>query len=363
MSSLHPTYLSRYISWKKNSISGNLQHFFYTSWEDALWDVLKNFSIAQNSIILLPDFFCGDVIQNMQRHGLQCVFYRMDKNFFTDPQLFSQLIQKHQPQIVLIFHAVGITNQLLTQFSIWKDSLPPSCILLEDSVHRLVRPEKIQLLTPFHFVIDSLRKVSPLPGSNLFMDQTISFQQTPISPTRKYRLEVFLWWFVFQFCLKSASLSPVSSLKKWWNTQAEKAMLAGYEVIGDSDIASPGWQWASFLSRFFQFSEIEKKKQEQVASYEKKLTPLWKDSRFFKIPIPEKDWGLLRAYPVGFSLQTADTILASLRKKGLLVRFELNDSPWSTRQKVIYLPLGPHLSTQDTNWVAKIMLDHLQSRS
>lgn len=43
--------------------------------------------------------------------------------------------------------------------------------------------------------------------------------------------------------------------------------------------------------------------------------------------------------------------LKKLRKEGLLIRFELDDSPWSQTRKVIYLPLGPHVSHADIMWI------------
>ncbi len=40
--------------------------------------------------------------------------------------------------------------------------------IIEDCVHRITDPNKIKLLTPHHIRIDSLRKVTPVQGSNLY---------------------------------------------------------------------------------------------------------------------------------------------------------------------------------------------------
>lgn len=346
MISVQPTGLHHYLTSRSLVTPQNIKHFFYSSWEDTLWDLLLYFKIPKGSVAMVPVFFCGDVVKNMERHGLKCVWYPSDENFQTDPAVFKSWLLKHKPQVIVILHAVGITNQLFAQKKLWLSALPENALLIEDSVHRIVDPKNIRLIAPRHVVMDSLRKVVPVPGSNLYGDQTVlsALAPTPWWMTLPYQLQVFGWWFVFQALL---------SLRL--NTLAEKAMIAGYDVIGDSYQSGTGWPVAKLLAQHLDILKIETAKQRQVALYKKYLSPLWEDPRFFAPAFPHSDAGKLRGFPVGLRLKTADAILKKLRQKGLLVRFELNDSVWSKKNKVVYLPLGPYLNNNDITSLAQLV--------
>lgn len=346
MISVQPFGLHHYLTKKRLVTPHNLRHLFYASWEDALWDLLPHFKIDSGSTALVPEFFCGDVVQNMAAHGLQTLWYPCDNNFQTDPHVFKKWLLQHKPQVVAILHADGITNQLFAHTDIWLSALPKDALLIEDSVHRIVDPQKIKLITPRHVVMDSLRKVVPLPGSNLYgnRETLAELTPTPWHTTIPYQIQVFGWWFIFQVLL---------TLRL--NGLAEKAMIAGYDVIGDSSKSGAGWPLAQHLASHLDIQHIEESKAQQVALYKKHLSPLWENPSFFAFTFPNSDDGKIRAFPVGIKLKNAHILLAKLRSRGVLVRFELNDSVWSQRNKVIYLPLGPYLSHEDITSLAQLV--------
>jgi len=352
---IQPTGLS-YFSSRKIEVPGNLKRYFYASWEDALWDILKFQNIKPSSIALVPEFFCPDVIFNMEAHGLRCVYYPVDKNFQTDPTEFKSALEKHKPKVLVIFHAVGITNRLFEKYDVWRSALPKGCILIEDSVHRVVNPQDIILLNARHVVLDSLRKVAPVPGCNMYCDlQEFTFTPTAGSLTLVYQAQVLFWWVAFQIALSLVRILPMRNWQKFWNKLAENAMLAGYEVIGDSKQAGAGWGIARWLATHLDFEKIKKKKESQVKQYEESFVQLWQTKSIFQIKIPTEDYGRLRGYPVGLTLNFAKVLLNKLRDAGLLVRFELEGCPWSSKHKVIYLPLGPHVNEKEIDWVVKLI--------
>ena len=133
-------------------------------------------------------------------------------------------------------------------------------------------------------------------------------------------------------------------------------MLRGYDVIGDSQLAGSGWWMFKQLSRHLDHEKIQRSKQTQVTQYQKLLKPIWQSNKVFEITFPDEDALLLRGYPVGLTIKTANQVLKKLRENGLFVRFELNDSQWATKQKVIYLPLGPHLQPEQIEEVARLLV-------
>lgn len=85
----------------------------------------------------------------------------------------------------------------------------------------------------------------------------------------------------------------------------------------------------------------------QVIRYENKLGKILP----MKLYISDENKKDLRGFPVILPINRASKILESLRKGGLLVRFELDDSSWSRKQKIIYLPLGTQMSIRQQDEV------------
>ncbi|MCC6711228.1 MAG: hypothetical protein IT416_02645 [Candidatus Pacebacteria bacterium] len=355
---IQPVGWQHYLAFKSIKNKKNLVHYFYLSWEDALWDLIKYSSYKEGAIVLIPDFYCVDVVKNIEEHGLKCVVYPVDRNFQTSTTIFYQFLKRYQPKIVIIFHAVGITNQLIDQFKDWQSVLPKDCLLIEDSVHRLVEPNKLEFLTDRQVVIDSLRKVVPIQGSNLYGTSFLkNLKQTKNFSTFSYRFKVVYWWIILQTCLSLAGVLPIKNWQIFWNLLAERAMLVGYDVIGDSKLSGHGFIFFELLSKYINFELIAKTKVEQVNKYEVLLKSLWQSPRVFKIKIDYSDYGKLRALPIGLELETATKILNQLRANGLLVRFELDNFGWTKKQKVIYLPLGPHVTDKDIVFISKTLTE------
>lgn len=352
MTRLHPNKLWDYLSFRRLIVPRNLRRLFYVSWEDALWDLLRFFQIPNKSICLVPDFFCMDVVKNMEDHGLRCIFYPVDSQLQTESKLFIKYLIKYQPNVVIIFHAVGLTNQLFSHSKPWLKYLPTNTVLIEDCVHRLVDPQQIKLLTPNHFIIDSLRKVSPIYGSNLYGDATTlsDFKQSLLWLTMSYQLQVFWWWWLFQCCLHAG-----------WNTLAQKFMQKGYDLIGDSKRAAPGPWFFIFLSQYLNLAKIEEVKKQQVAHYHTILSECWNNPLVYPIKFDQSDAGKLRGFPIGISLENANRLIVQLQQRQLAWKYELDDCPWSKRQKIIYLPLGPHLRLKEIDTICQLFITALKN--
>lgn len=349
---IQPTGLNVYLGAARIVVPPRLRRLFYMSWEDALWDIMAAKNIKEKSIILVPEFFCGDVVIAMKKHGLRTIWYPCDKNFQTDPLIFKKIIEKHDPTFIVIFHAAGITNNLFVTYKKWLSAMSSKTIIIEDAVHRIVDPRKIKIIHPHHVIIDSLRKVTPLQGSNLYgRVDFLNFKQGKSLNTLLYGSTVVLLSCIFQFFLFLTILFKWQRIGKLFNLLAEKIMVRIYRLTGSSNKSSPGMGVFNYLSQRLDIRRIEHSKKKQVAKYHKDLSSIFKTPHFFKIAIPPKDEKLLRGFPVGIHLPQATAIRTFLRKQGFLALFELNDCPWSKHEKVIYLPLGPHISNGDIEFV------------
>lgn len=291
----------------------------------------------------------------MQKHGVRCESYQVDESFQATEEVLVSAIQKYNPQIVIVFHAVGIINKLLNESVNWIQTLPPETILIEDSVHSIVNSNEIVIRKKNHFVVDSWRKVMPLQGSALY-GRIDDMQDVPqlLHRASLYTFSILLLWLVMQATLWVQSKTQ-GTVSRFAGRIAEMSMIAGYNLIGNSSRAhsTP----AHFISLYDKINheKMIQIKERQVALYDKQLSQVFAQTDdLFPIWRRNSDDGRMRGYPIGLRLPQAHHILKSIRKQGVFVRFELSDSQWSKDKKVIFLPLGPHLTDTQIYSVCEI---------
>jgi len=351
MLSLQPIHLFRYLGFKRARLDPSIKRLFYLSWEDALWDILKKKNIIMGSHILVPEFFCGDVENNIRSHGYKIAHYPVGKDLTSNSEKFIKKLIKYKPKVVIIFHAIGIKNNLFKDRE-WISLLDKNSILIEDCVHRMVNPEKIHLYQENHIIMDSLRKVIPLQGCCVYGSfNFLTFSEPPIPQSWFYSLKVHLLWLLMVTFWNLCQIFANKRLSVKLAELSEKFMINGYDIIGDAKLPAKGLLIFNLLQQYINFNKIYKIKRKQVDLYEKQLQHLLP----IKVLYEESDKKEIRAWPIVLDIKYADRILSYLRKKGLIVRFELNDSIWSQRQKIIYLPLGPHINKQQQLMTIKLV--------
>lgn len=328
----------------------------FLSWEDGLWHLLKVYKVKRGATVLLPEFYCGDVANHMLEHGLEVTYYPVDRLLVTSTVELVRAINKYKPEIVVIFHAVSITNTLMSEADKWQRKLSPTCLIIEDCVHRIVEQERITFLSERHFLMDSLRKVVPIQGSNTYskcLVPAIPAWQTIL--TLPYRLVVLYYWLAMQIWVVLAHFTQTKNIAMRANAKAEQAMINGYLLIGKSRLASPGLKIMDYLYRRLNTREIAKTKDRQARAYVQALQPLLNNSDYWLPSMVSDDYKYLRGLPMIMSLKVAETTLERLRNIGIMVRFELNDGPWSRKQKIIYLPMGIHVGKEQIEEVASLI--------
>jgi hypothetical protein len=314
------------------------------SFEDALWDILKKKRMKKGSVILLPEYWCGDVQNNITSHGYKYVHYHVTDDFKVNVREIISKIRKINPAVVLVFHPFGITTSLMNDTT-WVKYLPENTILIEDCVHRLVDPKDIKIVTKNHLIMDSLRKVIPLQGSNVYGNKEfLDFKPDIINASFFYSLGVVVLWALMQFFLNIGLIKL-----------GERIMKIGYDLIGDSIEGAGGWYIFDYFQKYIDYEKVKKIKTMQVLVYEKEL------KKYQRRLYSPSDRGQLKSYPMTLSSERGERILKYLRSHGLMTKFELDDSAWSAKQKVIGLPLGVHLKKKDITWIVNIIKKGFES--
>lgn len=355
MFSQHPIYLHRYLTRHKNALPANLNQLFYLSWEDALWDVIKNLSKQPCPLFLLPDFFCVDVIHNMVRHGVRYQFYQINPDLQVNLSSFIHQIQHAHPDFIVILNVAGIRSNLFNNISDWLPYLPNHAWIVEDCVHQIINPSTVHLITENHLLIDSLRKVVPLVGSRMIGScQSISLiKQSRSFSNLPYLFLVIYQWLAFQFYLHLLSSSSLPRLARFFNQQAFHWMIKGYDLIGDSQTACGGPWVFSWLASHLNYNQIEQQKIQQVKQYQRILKLVWKENLIFQASFTMDQAAKLRGLPIVINLNVAENFLILLKRDHLAWKYELEGCPWSNQFKLFYLPLGPHLSSDKIELISQ----------
>lgn len=346
MISTQPVFSLKYFQLRKNKIPENINCLFYLSWEDALWDILIQKKVKKGSVILIPDFYCGDVEKNIKLHGYKIAYYKIKSNLKADKNSFLSSISKYKPEVVIIFHPVGIKSNLLDDPD-WLAQAVRDSILIEDAVHRALDVKDFMIIKKNHFVMDSLRKVVPIQGSRLYgRIEDLDFEAPVLTQSFIYSLRVNFLWFLMTMAW-SLNFQKI----------AEKLMIKSYRLIGDSILPARGHLTQKYFSDRLDISRIQKTKRQQAIYYEENLggcLPV-------KLEISDKNKRHLRGYPVILPSARAGKILRYLRDRGLMVRFELDDSPWAKKQKIFYLPLGVYIGGKQLKEVAALVKSALST--
>lgn len=338
MISPQPISLVKYLGKKRSITPPHIKRLFYLSFEDAFWDILSKKHVAKNSRILIPNFYCKDVETNIKAHGYKISHYSINCNLKVNILEFKKKILDVKPSVVIIFHPVGITSNLILNRN-WIKQLDPNVILIEDCVHKTLDPKGIHIYKKNHFLINSLRKVVPLQGTSLYgRIKDLDFDSPPYYQSLFYSLKVNILWCIMVLFWKTGKL-----------IDAEKFMLKGYDLIGDKILPAKGSILFKHLENFIDYAKIKKIKIKQSKIYQNNL------GQIKSPPISTFDFGNLRGWPIILPINKADRILKRIRDQKLLLRFELNDCDWSKNQKIIYLPLGPYLKSKDIRKISTIV--------
>lgn len=303
-----------------------------------------------------------DVIENIRAHGYTPILYPLDRNFQVPKKTLERFLKKYTPHAVVLFHACGIKNTLCTDRPYLRN-ISKKMVIIEDAVHMLLNPEDISVVSDTHIVMDSLRKTSPLPGS--FLYGTTKMIDSIVPPyTHEY---LYLCYSVFLFILfRLVFVTGILSRSDFLVRFAHTTLLKKHDdVIGDSLAGHAGIWYIPLIHTFMHFEKIQQIKRDQATRYARALHPSLgtKDNRY-TVRIPEKDFGLLHVYPVGYTITpsvTHDTINSIFEKNGIPIWTKYPDCPWSKKHAVVFLPLGFHVEYNEIDSVCRLINDYKPS--
>lgn len=365
MLNYYQPYLVPFLGIRPYRVSENIKRFYYHSMEDAIWEFTRRKGILKGSLFLLPDFYCVDVLNNIENHGFNYKLWPVDKNFNTDIPEFIALIKKTKPKIIFVFHAAGITSNLMTDTR-WLKYVSPDTVIIEDCVHRLINPEKIKLFDDRHVIMDSLRKDSPLPGSFVYGSATMLSYKQSTYRLSKYFLSTVFWYIIFRWVLMLGCLANSSKLT---NFAHQKVLQIHDDIIGDSWESYRGLPWIPIIHRFINFKKVEKLKRRQVNLYKKLMKPVYQNSSkkniFYEIIYPVSDYEKLHVYPVGVTVPESKTksLISFLHKHNISVWIKFPKCKWNEDTACLFMPLGFHVSDKEIHYAVEKLHQFISSSS
>ncbi|MCC7304238.1 hypothetical protein IT418_02385 [bacterium] len=342
---LQPYKLLPYIGKTKQIWPKEITREYYVSFEDALWDLLPRLGYRKGMKFLVPSFYCVDVIKNIKNHGYEVAIYNLDKKLEVDREYLLKRIEEENPDIFINFDAVGVPTGL----SEWlQKKLPFQKLIIEDKVHTLVGSSITNYpISDRHLILTSSRKVSPFQGSLALYTRNARRSQNKV-PIR-YTLQVFAIWIYYLALLHVSALVHSRKIARC----AAKMLAKHNDLIGDEKVSAPLPNFFLHIIDTIPVAWIEKIKTEEYRIYEELLSPLFGDT-IWTMPAAAKHSNTLRGYPVIMESRYAQKFISECQKQGFFTISELDDCQWAEKQKIFYLPLGPHLSFRDIQNIAQI---------
>lgn len=330
-----------------------IRQTYFISFEDALWVLLRTKNIPKNAPIFIPDFYCMDVVDNIRSHGYKPMLYHIDRNFRCHPKSLTIQLSKVRSGVVIIFHACGIPSMKLRDLTKLMQSFP-HILFIEDTVQKLIDPEQVKIIHTNHVVIDSLRKVSPLPGSFLYQNvRDVCVTPDPRLREFGYVLGSIVLFILFRALFTGGMFIHSAALIRFAHTYILKRH---DNLIGDSIGGYRGLGVITFLHRFINFQKIQRLKSDQVSLYLRLLSPLLKSSVEWSVPtITKRMYGNLHVFPIilsGEAVRNYQEIETFLYEQGIVAWFKFPDAPWSNNRMVLFLPLGFHMTKSKIMYIA-----------
>ena len=324
-------------------VTNGVVQTYWQSFEDALWEILAQ-KVQKDAVVLIPDFYCVDVIQNIEAHGYVVKLYACDANLQPNPRAFETARKRYRPQVIVLFHPVGIENVLLNNRA-EVQRLASSALIIEDCVHRVIDSSKVCLLHQNHIIIDSLRKVTPLQGSFSYSLFSISSRNGEAQRIVD-RLYTSILFFAFQFLYALGRGMRSNTLVR---TAHERILKTHDAFVGDARVGLQGFQFVSkYLAQHLNHQLISNTKSEQVSHYYEQFREKGLKDPWYLITVSKEEWGRLHAFPIGF--RGSERECAQMQKKIFSLAplyWKFPDCAWSKNRRVLFLPLGLHVSDKE----------------
>lgn len=316
---------------------------YFLSFEDALWNLLPRFGIEKEAVIFLPDFYCLDVISNINAHGYKVVLYELDENLLPRlKELYSQ-IRLNQPRVFIDFFVAGLPSNLATNI---RPHLPQGTLYIYDLVHTLVDSKYGELLDKNTLILTSTRKVSPYFGSlAVYLDK--------ISPNTfrlplVYTISALLKWSLYLLTLKLSILLSAPLFARY----ADRVLTSHDNQIGDAKHSAP---LPNIFLKIHDFLQTEKIQQIRIKQYFLYYRLLKKVDNIKFLERAKSFSYLLRGFPLFVPSRIRAKFLTACEKMGYFSWTMFEDSAWKSDQNLVLLPMGGDFSRNDIENIARIV--------
>lgn len=340
--------LTTYFGRKKQVWPSTCSREYYISFEDALWDLLPRYGVQKGSTLLLPDFYCNDVLDNIRAHGYNVVLYRLDKQLLPDMQSFTTLIAECKPSVVIDFFVAGMASERSKEL---QKQLNPNTLYIYDFVHVLVSPVVTELLTrPNTLILTSTRKVSPYFGSLAIYNDHIlaSANKVPVG----YTTVAILKWLMYLLLLRIS----VVTLITYFAFLADSVLDSHDNLIGDAVNAAP---LPKFFLNIHDHLNPEKVKGIRLAQYESYWKELQNFPQVLMLDRSKEFAPELRGFPILIDNKYREKFLKECKKLGYFAWTMFEDSTWKNDKNLVLLPMGGDFTLKDIQNISRIVLKAL----
>ena len=160
------------------------------------------------------------------------------------------------------------------------------------------------------------------------------------------RLYTSILFFAFQFLYALGRGMRSNTLVR---TAHERILKTHDAFVGDARVGLQGFQFVSkYLAQHLNHQLISNTKSEQVSHYYEQFREKGLKDPWYLITVSKEEWGRLHAFPIGF--RGSERECAQMQKKIFSLAplyWKFPDCAWSKNRRVLFLPLGLHVSDKE----------------
>lgn len=309
---------------------------FYLSFEDALWALFAARKIEPGSSVLLPAFFCTEVMQNLRKHGFEVRTYRLDARLRCDRAALDAELEKH-PDVLILFRALGLDCPAPIELS---ERVSGVKLIVEDCAHALIDPAQVRIEDSRHAMIDCLRKVTPLQGSHLYVREGPKGALGYSRRSWGYRFRamgLYLLWRLVFLCARLTSSAEI------WSA-SERLFERFNSTIGTGS-GAPGTRLEEYLFRCIDLDLIKERRVAIGRIYRNGIErTCGSGGLLIDLDLAQEELCKLKFYPLRSSRATWERLKPRLESRGIFLDLMYDDSPQCGDEVYVMLPLAPDLT-------------------
>jgi hypothetical protein len=326
---------------------------FYLSFEDALWEVIKQHRF-ENKKVLLPSFFCADVSSRIAERGFDLYYYSLDEDLRFNHEDFLNQIKNSAFAFVVIYYPMGMKDSV-PSIEWFRELLTEKTLLIEDYADTLLAENEIKIIDSNHIAIDSVRKLLPIQGARIWQSKLPS----EINTFNIYRLRALILWNLCRF------IGFIFNILKfnWIDNIRWHIFSMHSDLIGSSSSASRGFKFDRMILDYICVDKYKSLRCQVIQFYIDSFSLFEFHNPWGMVKVAKSDISNTRFIVFRGPKGSLSKLSEQLEQHGISNDTHFDDSPLGLKFDFLLLPTSFNINKDITDKIAQICFNFYKTNA